>query len=77
MNVKKIKRITLGGIDMNKYLMRIKHYFSGWTQFEIEAENKQDAVVRAKEYCRKTPEYSIGKNYDFDSIECIKKLRIK
>lgn len=62
---------------MNRYLMRIKHYFSGWSQFEIEAENKQDAVIRAAEYCRKTSEYCIGGNYDFNSIECVKKDQSK
>lgn len=62
---------------MNKYLMRIKHYFSGWEEFEIEAKNKTDAVVRAKEYCKNNSKYCIGGNYNFDSIECIKKLRVK
>lgn len=62
---------------MNRYLMRIEGYFSGWKQFEIEANDKQDAVVRAKEYCKKHSEYGIGGNYKFDSIECVKKLNIK
>lgn len=62
---------------MNRYQMRIKHYFSGWTHFEIEAENKHDAVIRANEYCRKKSEYCIGGNYDFASIECFKKLKTK
>ena len=60
---------------MNKYLMRIEGYFSGWKQFEIEAENKQDAIVKAKEYCKK--HYCTGGNYKLDSIECVKKLNIK
>ena len=34
---------------MNRYLMRIEGYFSGWKQFEIEAENKRNAIVKAKE----------------------------
>ena len=62
---------------MNKYLMRIERYFSGWEQFEIEAENKQDAIVKAKEYYKKHPIYGHGGNYKFDSIECVKKLNIK
>ena len=62
---------------MNKYLMQIKGYFSGWKQFEIEAENKQDAITKATEYCKRHSEYGIGGNYQLDSIECVKKLNIK
>lgn len=60
---------------MNRYLMRIEGYFAGWVQFEIEAKNKHDAIVKAKEYCRR--EYGFGGNYKMDSIECVKKLQIK
>lgn len=60
---------------MNKYLMRIEGYFSGWKQFEIEAENKKDAVAKAREYCKSHSEYGHGGNYKLDSIECIKKLK--
>lgn len=60
---------------MNRYLMRIEAYFSGWDEFEIEAENKQDAMIKAKELCRTSSKYGIGGNYKFDSIECIKKLK--
>lgn len=62
---------------MNRYLMRIEGYFSGWKQFEIEANSKQDAVVKAKEYCELHPIYGHGGNYKFDSIECVKKLNIR
>lgn len=60
---------------MNKYLMRIKGYFSGWKEFEIEAENKQDAIMKAKEYCNMHSEYGHGGNYKHDSIEVVKKLK--
>lgn len=60
---------------MNKYLMRIEGYFSGWEEFEIEAENKQDAIVKANEYCRNNHKYAHGGNYKFKSIECVKKLQ--
>lgn len=55
--------------------MRIEAYFSGWKQFEIEAENKKDAVAKAREYCKSHSEYGQGGNYKLDSIECIKKLK--
>ena len=62
---------------MNRYLMRIRGYFSGWKEFEIDAENRQDAVTRGTEYCRSQPEYAHGGNYDLRSIECVKKLKSK
>ena len=39
--------------------MRIEAYFSGWDEFEIEAENKQDAVIKAKEFCKTSSKYGI------------------
>lgn len=62
---------------MNRYLMRIKGYFAGWQEFEIDAENKQDAIVKARAYCERHSEYGIGGNYMFDSIEVVKKIKIK
>ena len=62
---------------MNRYLMKIEGYFSGWKEFEIEAENKKDAIIKATEYCKKHSEYGIGGNYKFNSIECVKKLKAK
>ena len=62
---------------MNRYLMRIKGYFSGWKEFEIDAENKQDAIAKANDYCKRHSEYGIGGNYKLDSIECVKKMNIK
>ena len=60
---------------MNKYLMKIEGYFSGWKLFEIEAKHKLDAVEKAHKYCRQHSEYGHGGNYKFDSIECVKKLK--
>lgn len=62
---------------MNRYLMRIKSYFSGWEEFEIDAENKLDAVAKATEFCKRSSKYSIGGNYILTSIECVKKLKTK
>lgn len=59
----------------NKYLMKIEGYFSGWEEFEIEADNKQDSLIKAKEYCESHPIYGHGGNYKIDSIECVKKLK--
>ena len=55
--------------------MRIEAYFSGWDEFEIEAENKQDAVIKAKEFCKRHSKYGIGGNYKLNSIEYVKKLK--
>lgn len=61
---------------MNKYLMRIKGYFSGWDEFEIEAENKSDALSKASDFCKNSSKYGIGGNYNLKSIECVKKLKV-
>lgn len=62
---------------MNKYVMAVRHYFLGWKEFEIEAENKQDALVKSKEFLNKSSEYSCGGNYNLRDIKCIKKINIK
>ena len=59
----------------NRYQMKIRGYFVGWETFEIVAENKQDAVINATEYCRLHPRYGFGGNYILDSIQCVKKLK--
>ena len=33
---------------MNNYLMRIQSYFGAWESFIIEAENKQDALIKSQ-----------------------------
>ena len=60
---------------MNKYLMKIEGYFSGWKEFEIEAENKQDAVSKAIDFCKKHSEFGHGGNYKLSTITCVKKLK--
>lgn len=60
---------------MNNYLMRIQSYFGAWEQFIIKAENKQDALIKAKTHCKNHHIYGHGGNYKFDSIECIKKMK--
>lgn len=58
---------------IHKYLMEIRHYFSGYEQFVIEAENKADALIKTKEYAEK--HICWGGNYDRNSIRCVKKLQ--
>ena len=58
---------------MHKYLMEIRQYFLGYEQFIIEAENKTDALTKAKEYAEK--HICWGGNYDLKSIRCVKKLK--
>ena len=62
---------------MNRYLIKIEGYFSGWDEFEIEGENKADALIRAKEFCRRSSKYGIGGNFKLGSIKCVKKLNVK
>lgn len=56
---------------MNRFLMDVLHYFCGHEQFEIEAENKVDAVEKGKEYIYKHS----GGNYQTNSVKCLKKLK--
>lgn len=59
---------------MNKYLVEIYHYFSGYKTFIIEALNKKDAITKARAYIEHNIIYSDG-NYDTNRIRCIKKIR--
>ena len=56
---------------MNKYLVAIRHFFEGYRTFEIEADDKSDAIVKVKEYVRRTG----GGNYNLDDVNVIKKLK--
>ena len=58
---------------MHKYLMEIFRFFSGYEQFEIEAESREDALVKAKEYAIK--HICWGGNYNTNDIRCVKKLK--
>ena len=62
---------------MNRYLMKVYHYFSGYEHFEIEAENKEDAVEKGKEFVRHESKYRFGGNYNLNDVQCIKKLKPK
>lgn len=58
---------------MHKYLMEIRHFFLGYEPFIVEAENKVEALVVAKEYAKNHINW--GGNYDMKSIRCVKKLK--
>lgn len=42
---------------MHKYQMEIKRWFGGYEPFVIEAENKADALAKAKQYVCQNPPY--------------------
>ena len=56
---------------MKKYLVAIRHFFEGYRTFEIEADNKSDALVKGKEYVERIG----GGNYNIDDAKVIKKLK--
>ena len=56
---------------MNTYLVAIYHYFRGYQNFTVEAENKKDALAKAKE---KTRRYGSG-NYNINDVKVVKKLQ--
>lgn len=59
---------------MHKYLMEVRHWFSGYERFVIEAENKEDAVKKGKQYVL-TSAKSNWDNYNLNDVRCVKKLK--
>lgn len=57
---------------MNKYVIAIYHYFSGYQNFTVEAENKADALEKGKVQARR----SGGENYNLNDAKVVKKIRI-
>lgn len=55
---------------MNEYIVAIKHYFWGYENFIVEAENKSSALEKAKE---KAARYS--GNYDISNAKVIRKCK--
>lgn len=58
---------------MNKYVVAIYHYFSGYQNFTVNAENKTEALKNAKEEAKKQG----SGNYDLNNAKVIKKLQRK
>lgn len=61
---------------MNQYLMSVYHYFNGYQQFTIEAENKNEALNKGRIHVLQDPLYS-GGDYDTNDVRCIKKINNK
>ena len=59
------------GDFMNKYIVAVYHYFNGYQEFTIEAENKADAIENLKAKIK----ISGSGNYNINDIKVIKKLR--
>lgn len=55
---------------MKKYFVAVRHFFEGYRTFEIEADNKLDALVKGKDMLRRIG----GGNYNIDDAKIIKKL---
>jgi len=60
---------------MNHYLVGVTKYFSGEETFEIEGENRLDALLRAQSIVKLDPKYCTCGNYMTNSIRIIKKLQ--
>lgn len=54
---------------MNKYIVAVFHYFSGYQNFTVEAMNKAEALEKAKK------EAIIRGNYNINDAKVIKKLQ--
>lgn len=55
---------------MNTYLVKARHFLEGYKEFEIKSDDKLNALIKGREYIRKTG----GGNYDLKDIKVIKKL---
>lgn len=60
---------------MNYYLAGVTKYFSGEETFEVEGENRLDALMRAQSIVKLDPKYCNGGNYMTNSVRIIKKLQ--
>ena len=61
---------------MNRYLMSVRRFFSGEEAFEVEAENKSEALEKGSREFTQSPR-CFGGNYDLGSFKVIKKLQVK
>lgn len=62
---------------MNRYLMGIQKWTHAEYTFVIEANNKEDAVIKGKAFANRDPEFGFGGNYKLDTVRVIKKLQKK
>lgn len=56
---------------MNKYVVNVYRYFSGYQEFIVEAENKSDAIEKIKAKVK----ISGNGNYNINDIKIVKKLK--
>lgn len=57
---------------MNKYLIEISSYFGGVQHFTVDAENKLDALDKARMYVNLSPIYD---NCKKNTVKVVKKLQ--
>lgn len=62
---------------MHEYLMEVRHFFLGYERFTIKAENKPEALEKAKKYVLQEPRFSWGGNYDTNDVRLVMKLKPK
>lgn len=59
---------------MHTYKIKIRHYFKDYEYFNVDAENKAEALLVAKKFVDMNP-YFWGGNFDKNSIEVVKKMK--
>ena len=57
--------------NMNKYIVNVYRYFSGYQEFIVEAENKSDAIEKIKAKVKTSGDG----NYNINDIKVVKKLK--
>lgn len=62
---------------MNRYLMAIEKWTHVEDTFTIDADSKEEAVRKGKEFANKHPTYGFGGNYKLNTVRVVKKLQKK
>lgn len=61
---------------MNLYLMKVRKWFGDYDEFEIEAENKSQALEKGRVHVLQNPKFGWG-THNTNDVVCVKKLRQK
>lgn len=60
---------------MRKYLVAVRHIRKGFERFEIEANNKREAIEKARFIVSGQTEIIYGGCYSLEHIICARKIR--
>lgn len=61
---------------MNLYLMKVRIWFGNYDEFEIEAENKEQALEKGRIHVLQSQRFGWG-THNTNDVVCVKKLQQK